>query len=88
MKAPPIKEPEAKPTRAITMRLRKASFRPIKRMPMKAIRLTTVTDARIAIKSAIDFNLLSEIFYSLYYGGWLCSETNDAMRKGLPSVMA
>jgi hypothetical protein len=53
---------------------------------MKAIRLTAVTDARITIKSAINISLLSKIFCSLYYGKRLRSETNDAMRKGLPSL--
>jgi hypothetical protein len=48
-----MSDPEAKPMSAIRMRLKKASFRPMKTMPMKATRLTTVTDARITIKSAM-----------------------------------
>jgi hypothetical protein len=62
MNAPPISDPEAKPTRAIKMRLRKASLRPAKKMPIKDIRLTTVTDARITIRSAIDFSFLNGRF--------------------------
>jgi hypothetical protein len=38
-----------------------------KMMPMKATRFTAVTDARITIKSAIDFVLQSEPFYSHYF---------------------
>ncbi|MGQ9544761.1 MAG: hypothetical protein ACUVQX_03140 [Candidatus Bathycorpusculaceae bacterium] len=65
MNAPPINAPHEKPTRAIKMRLRKASFRPINRMPIREIKLTTVTDARIAIRSAVYFNLTP--FLLLYY---------------------
>lgn len=66
MNAPPINDPEAKPMRAVKMRFRNASFRPIKMMPIKATRLTAVTDARITIKSAIDFALRNELFRSRY----------------------
>jgi hypothetical protein len=47
MNAPPINDPEAKLTRIIKIRFRKASFRLIKSKPVKAIRLTKATDARI-----------------------------------------
>ena len=47
MNAPPINDPEAKLTRLIITRFRKASLRLIKMRPMNAMRLTKVTDARI-----------------------------------------
>jgi hypothetical protein len=37
------------------MRFRKDALRPIKKIPTKEIKLTTVTDARIGIRSDTDF---------------------------------
>ena len=67
MNAPPNNDPEAKPTRAVKMRFKNASFIPMKMMPMKAIRLTAVTEARITIKLAIYFVLRSELFRSCHF---------------------
>jgi hypothetical protein len=65
MNAPPISDPEANPMRAVKMRFRKDSFRPMKTTPMKDNRLTMNTDARITARSTIDFdpaNMVSGIF--------------------------
>ena len=55
----PMSDPEANPMRAVKMRFRKASFRPMKRIPMNDIRLTMDTAVRITTKSAIDFKPLN-----------------------------
>ncbi len=59
MNAPPISDPEANPMRAVKMRFKKASFRPINKMPTNDSRLTMDTDARITTRSTIDFEPLN-----------------------------
>jgi len=71
------------------MRLRNASLRPTKKIPIKDIKLTTVTDARIAIRSAMDFSFLSGTFFLRHYQGrWVPSEAGGAMYTGLPWLRA
>ncbi|MEM3673338.1 MAG: hypothetical protein QW468_03840 [Candidatus Bathyarchaeia archaeon] len=52
--APPRRVPEENPTKALNTRFNKLSFKPIKITPMKAMRLTATTDAKIAVKTSID----------------------------------
>jgi hypothetical protein len=73
---------------AIKMRLKKASFRPMKTMPTKATRLTTVTDARITIKSAMASNSHAESIVLFFYYLRLGSEKGGTMHMGLPSLRA
>ena len=65
MNAPPINDPEAKATRLIKVRFRKASFKPNNRIPTNAMRLTKITDVRIMISSDTIFQHLGYDFSPL-----------------------